>query len=196
MVVCWRYAEARAFEPFEDEALPEGKEPNELRIGLFQATGLAVKDKALLWGEGSSDPRMTFTVDGTALKCTSETVKKSLDPVWKQVMTLELPKGPAEGLKLQGKCEDVDEVSGADFMGTASARCEWGLRLARVPSTGHLRRPAVERRRAVDAAAVSRCLTQVNSRWISMTASTGRSSGSGVRSNRERRRTTSRATSS
>ena len=29
--------------------LPEGKEPNELRIGLFQATGLAVKDKALLF---------------------------------------------------------------------------------------------------------------------------------------------------
>ena len=49
MVVCWRYAEARAFEPFEDEPLPEGKEPNELRIGLFQATGLAVKDKALLF---------------------------------------------------------------------------------------------------------------------------------------------------
>ena len=117
MVVCWRYAEARAFEPFEDEPLPEGKEPNELRIGLFQATGLAVKDKALLWGEGSSDPRISFSVDGTALKCTSETVKKSLDPVWKQVMTLELPKGPAGGLKLQGKCEDVDEVSGADFMG-------------------------------------------------------------------------------
>ena len=144
VVVCWRYSEARAFSPFEDEPrvaawqatlslhlcdgvvvthwsvprrLPEGKEPNELRIGLFQATGLAVKDKALLWGEGSSDPRMTFTVDGTALKCTSETVKKSLDPTWKQVMTLELPKGPAEGLKLQGKCEDVDEVSGADFMG-------------------------------------------------------------------------------
>ena len=53
---------------------------------------------------------MTFSVDGTALKCTSETVKKSLDPTWKQVMTLELPKGPAEGLKLLGKCEDVDEV--------------------------------------------------------------------------------------
>ena len=53
---------------------------------------------------------MTFTIDGTALKCTSETVKKSLDPTWKQVMTLELPKGPAGGLKLQGKCEDVDEV--------------------------------------------------------------------------------------
>ena len=49
VVVCWRHAEARAFEPFEDEALPDGKEPNELRIGLFQATGLAVKDKALLF---------------------------------------------------------------------------------------------------------------------------------------------------
>ena len=54
---------------------------------------------------------------GTALKCTSDTVKKSLDPVWKQVMTLELPKGPAGALVLKGKCEDVDEVSGADFMG-------------------------------------------------------------------------------
>ena len=76
VVVCWRYSEARAFSPFEDEPrvaawqatlslhlcdgvvvthwsvprrLPEGKEPNELRIGLFQATGLAVKDKALLF---------------------------------------------------------------------------------------------------------------------------------------------------
>ena len=109
--------ETVAVRPAAVEALPDGKEPNELRIGLFQATGLAVKDKALLWGEGSSDPRMTFSVDGTALKCTSETIKKSLDPTWKQVMTLELPKGPAGGLKLQGKCEDVDEVSGADFMG-------------------------------------------------------------------------------
>ena len=69
------------------------------------------------WGEGSSDPRITFEVPGTALKCTSDTVKKSLDPTWKQVMTLELPKGPTGGLKLLGKCEDVDEVSGADFMG-------------------------------------------------------------------------------
>ena len=61
---------------------------------------------------------MRFEVPGTALKCTSETVKKSLDPVWKQVMTLELPKGPAGGaLVLKGTCEDVDEVSGADFMG-------------------------------------------------------------------------------
>ncbi len=174
VVVCWRYSEARAFSPFEDEPrvaawqatlslnlcdgvvvthwsvprrLPEGKEPNELRIGLFQATGLAVKDKALLWGEGSSDPRITFELPGTALKCTSETVKKSLDPTWKQVLvcveiktsgapsarwrtrqpnspvdstqvlTLELPKGPAGALVLRGKCEDVDEVSGADFMG-------------------------------------------------------------------------------
>ena len=32
-------------------------------------------------------------------------------------MTLELPKGPAGALVLKGKCEDVDEVSGADFMG-------------------------------------------------------------------------------
>ena len=49
LVVCWRYSEARAFSPFEDEELPRDKEPNELRIGLFQATGLAVKDKALLF---------------------------------------------------------------------------------------------------------------------------------------------------
>ena len=32
-------------------------------------------------------------------------------------MTLELPKGPAGALVLKGKCEDVDEVSGAYFMG-------------------------------------------------------------------------------
>lgn len=115
VVVCWRHSAARAFAPFEDEAVPEGKQPNELRIGLFQATGLAVKDPALLWGEGSSDPRVTFSVG--ALNCTSQTVKKSLDPTWKEVMTLELPRGPAGTLVLEGLCEDVDEVSGADFMG-------------------------------------------------------------------------------
>ena len=123
VVVCWRYDPARDFSPFDDddEAEHAGKEPNELRIGLFQATGLAIKDKNLLSKGGSSDPRVTFTVPGTHLKAVSACKKKTLDPVWKEVLVLPLPRGPTpEPPRLVGHCEDVDEVTSADSMGEFS----------------------------------------------------------------------------
>ena len=89
MVVCWRHAEARAFEPFEDEPLPEGKEPNELRLALVQARGLEIKDKNLLSKGGSSDPFASFEViggDTTSKKpFKSQTKYKTLCPRWNEL---------------------------------------------------------------------------------------------------------------
>ena len=104
------------------------KEPNELRIALVQGRSLAVKDKAVLYGAGSSDPRVRFKVTGTKyLSCSSKCIKKSLDPSWRETFSLPLTKNYAEDEKpidfgvngpiLEVTCEDVDAVSAADFMG-------------------------------------------------------------------------------
>ena len=104
------------------------KDPNELRIALVQGRSLAVKDKAVLYGAGSSDPRVRFKVTGTKyLSCSSKCIKKSLDPSWRETFSLPLTKNYAEDEKpidfgvngpiLEVTCEDVDAVSAADFMG-------------------------------------------------------------------------------
>ena len=60
-------------------------------------------------------------------------------------MTLELPKGPAGGLKLQGKCEDVDEVSGADFMGQISKWTSMNASTGRSSCSGRTLQPRTEK---------------------------------------------------
>ena len=87
-----------------------------------------MKDKAVLYGAGSSDPRVRFKVTGTKyLSCSSKCIKKSLDPSWRETFSLPLTKDYAEDEKpidfgvngpiLEVTCEDVDAVSSADFMG-------------------------------------------------------------------------------
>ena len=87
-----------------------------------------MKDKAVLYGAGSSDPRVRFKVTGTKdLHCTSKCIKKSLDPSWRETFSLPLTKDYSEDEKpidfgingpiLEVTCEDVDTVSSADFMG-------------------------------------------------------------------------------
>ncbi|EGB11285.1 hypothetical protein AURANDRAFT_11830, partial [Aureococcus anophagefferens] len=78
---------------------------------------------------GSSDPRARFQITGTKrLKCKSKTIKKSLDPSWRETFSLELPEGEymegetkidfgANGPILEVTIEDVDELTSADFMG-------------------------------------------------------------------------------
>ena len=47
----WRYNPELDFDPYPDSELKpayENKEPNELRLALVQARGLAIKDKNLL----------------------------------------------------------------------------------------------------------------------------------------------------
>ena len=45
-MVQWRHNPALAFAPFADavEDVPEGKKPNELRVAVIQARGLAIMD--------------------------------------------------------------------------------------------------------------------------------------------------------
>ena len=99
-----------------------------MRIALVQGRSLAVKDKAVLYGAGSSDPRVKFKITGTKdLHCTSKCIKKSLDPSWRETFSLPLTKDYSENEKpidfgingpiLEVTCEDVDTVSSADFMG-------------------------------------------------------------------------------
>ena len=87
-----------------------------------------MKDKAVLYGAGSSDPRVRFKVTGTKdLHCASKCIKKSLDPSWRETFSLPLTKDYSEDEKpidfgingpiLEVTCEDVDTVSSADFMG-------------------------------------------------------------------------------
>ena len=82
----------------------------------------------MLYGAGSSDPRVRFKVTGTKdLHCTSKCIKKSLDPSWRETFSLPLTKDYSEDEKpidfgingpiLEVTCEDVDTVSSADFMG-------------------------------------------------------------------------------
>ena len=112
IVVQWRYNPALDFDPWcvpvalrhrrecntrrlDEEKDPKhaDKDPNELRIALVQGRSLAVKDKAVLYGAGSSDPRVRFKVTGTKdLHCTSKCIKKSLDPSWRETFSLPLTK--------------------------------------------------------------------------------------------------------
>ena len=83
LVLQWRRNRAMAFEPFSDETEYAAKEPNELRIAAVSALGLAVADKNLLSAGGSSDPYLSFKLEGSSLKPFKTAVKKkSLDPVW------------------------------------------------------------------------------------------------------------------
>ena len=86
----------------------------------MSALGLAVADKNLLSAGGSSDPYLSFKLEGSTLKPFKTAVKKkSLDPVWHEQFARSIT--PAkEPMKLVCTCEDWDEVSGSDFMGQFS----------------------------------------------------------------------------
>ena len=82
-----------------------------------------------------SDPRCTFELTGVDDPWKSHTVKKCLDPKFHEqfVRLLDVP-GDGSSPSLTVTCEDVDEVSGADFMG-AAPRLPSSLRVDGVPSS-------------------------------------------------------------
>ena len=54
----------------------------------------------MLYGAGSSDPRVRFKVTGTKdLHCASKCIKKSLDPSWRETFSLPLTKDYSEDEK-------------------------------------------------------------------------------------------------
>ena len=119
----WRHDPALAFEPFSED--PEtSREPNELRVGVFRARDLMIADKNLLSKGGSSDPRVRLSIPGSEAKAMSKTVKKCLEPAWKEGFTFPLPRGPEswEAPSLLVQVEDWDEISAARFSVVARAR--------------------------------------------------------------------------
>ena len=102
----------------EDDKYPE-KPPNEVCVGLGRGRHLAIKDKAVLYGEGSSDPRCTLRIDGTELKEVSAVKKTTLNPIWNETFAFPYSRGPDDSQppELVIECEDVDTITAADFMG-------------------------------------------------------------------------------
>ena len=110
------------------------KPPNELRIALAKGRDLSVKDKPVLWGEGTSDPRVSFSLQvlgndkaETPLKpWHSRSKKKTLNPTWNETYThpLPVPEEGEPGWVLTATCEDVDGMSSADFMGKIDIELE------------------------------------------------------------------------
>ncbi|KAJ1446322.1 C2 domain-containing protein, partial [Pelagophyceae sp. CCMP2097] len=74
-------------------------------------------DKYLFGKGGSSDPRVRFRVLETDMKCASTVKRKTLNPVWREcfAFALEASDGAAT---LRVECEDHDDLSSADAMGT------------------------------------------------------------------------------
>ena len=102
----------------EEDKYPE-KPPNEVCVGLGRGRHLAIKDKAVLYGEGSSDPRCTLRIDGTELKEVSQVKKTTLNPIWNETFAFPYSRGPDDSQppSLIIECEDVDTITAADFMG-------------------------------------------------------------------------------
>ena len=172
LVLQWRYNARLDFCPFDDFVDEHvGETPNELRIALIRAQGLAIADKNLLSKGGSSDPRCTFELTGVDDPWKSHTVKKCLDPKFHEqfVRLLDVP-GDGSSPSLTVICEDVDEVSGADFMG-AAPRLPSSLRVDGVPSSNPPHAIAA---------------TQANSPWTSLPSRTTNRSGNGTSSRKPR----------
>ena len=111
------------------------KEPNGIENSSSAGEkSLAVKDKAVLYGAGSSDPRVRFKITGTKdLAVVQSASKKVWTRPWRETFFI----APDEGLRrrtrkpidfgingpiLEVTCEDIDAVSSADFMGELDSR--------------------------------------------------------------------------
>ena len=119
LILEWCYNPELDFDPFAEEDKYPEKPPNEVCVGLGRGRHLAIKDKAVLYGEGSSDPRCTLRIDGTELKEVSQVKKTTLNPIWNETFAFPYSRGPDDSQppSLIIECEDVDTVTAADLMG-------------------------------------------------------------------------------
>lgn len=88
-----------SFEAFSDEGgrFPAHLAPNELCVGLVAGRGLSAKHSVggtFTKKKGSSDPRVSFTVEGhPEVAFSSRAAKKTLDPKWAESWTVPLDGG-------------------------------------------------------------------------------------------------------
>jgi len=115
------HAMAQFEEKIKDfDTLPLEKEgdhgPNELRVAVIQARGLAVMDTKMFGKGGSSDPMVTLNCSHNP-KQKTKVVKKSLDPVWREMFSFDVEADKADDAELVLVVDDWDMASGNDFMG-------------------------------------------------------------------------------
>ena len=116
LVLQWYHDPALAYDPFE--AVESTKAPNELCVAVSQGRNLVIKDSNIFSSGGTSDPRCILNVVGGSsvkLSHTTERLKKTLNPRWREVWRMPLTANGGETLHC--RVEDVDEISAADFMG-------------------------------------------------------------------------------
>ena len=109
----WVYAEARAY--FDDVDDCVFKAPNLLHVALVQARGLRPGDCGLL-RSGSSCPYAVVTL-GTAFVARTETIARTLEPVWKQTFAVKTSPSK-ESLVLKVEVWDHKTVGPDDLLGT------------------------------------------------------------------------------
>ena len=119
LVLQWYHDPALAYDPFEEvEEASRSRTPNELCVAVSQGRNLVIKDSNIFSSGGTSDPRAILNVVGGSsvkLSHTTDTLKKTLNPRWRETWCVPLTGNGGE--MLHCKVEDVDEISAADFMG-------------------------------------------------------------------------------
>ena len=119
LILQWYHDPALAYDPFEEvEEASRAKTPNELCVAVSQGRNLVIKDSNIFSSGGTSDPRAILNVVGGSsvkLSHTTDTLKKTLNPRWRETWCVPLTGNGGETLHC--RVEDVDEISAADFMG-------------------------------------------------------------------------------
>merc|ERR1719171_750576 len=119
LIMQWYHDPALAYDPFEAPAAEDAmKTPNELCVAVSQGRNLVIKDSNIFSSGGTSDPRAILNVVGGSsvkLSHTTATLKKTLNPRWRETWCVPLTGNGGETLHC--RVEGVDEISAADFMG-------------------------------------------------------------------------------
>lgn len=151
---------SRQFEPFmSDDEFPDAP-PNELRVGLVRGAGLAAVNSKSFFGSGppgTSDPRVKFSIVGSASKdqpsAVSKTMKRTLDPHWQETFELALdPPRLSDDSDLTSLprfaliacCEHWDEISAGTKMGFVAIDLDDYARRSRRDRAWHELRPDAE----------------------------------------------------
>ena len=99
LILQWYHDPALAYDPFEE--VEETRAPNELCVAVSQGRNLVIKDSNIFSSGGTSDPRAILNVVGGSsvkLSHTTETLKKTLNPRWRETWCVPLTASGGETL--------------------------------------------------------------------------------------------------